>query len=94
MFAVLRVIRALFGLVMAYQLIGIIGLPVSMLNAAASSPDSQFNWGEIIGWLIVKVLTLALFGGAFFGMRMAIQKLHAKLHGEPIGALEKKWWAL
>lgn len=94
MFIVLRIIRGLFGLIFAYQLFGITGAPIAAMNAVANNPDLVINWTELLGWLIVKILTAFLFGGFFFGMRWIIQRLHTKLRGKPLPALVEKWWAL
>jgi hypothetical protein len=94
MFIALRIIRGLFGLIFGYQLFGIIGLPIAIINATAQNPGVAINRMEIFGWLIVKLITAAIFGGLFFGMRSIIQRLHMKLRGAPHAALSGKWWAL
>lgn len=94
MFTVLRIIRGLFGLIFAYQLIGIVSAPIAAMTSIANNPVLAVNWTELLGWLIVKLLAASLFGGLFFGMRWMIQRLHTRLHGAPLPALATKWWAL
>lgn len=81
-------------MIFGYQLFGIIGLPITIINATAQNPSVAINRMEIFGWLIVKLITAAIFGGLFFGMRSIIQRLHMKLRGTPHAALSGKWWAL
>lgn len=68
---VLRLLRILFGLVMAFQMIGLIPILSWPLNP-------QIVTGEAIVQVVIKLIVLALATLAFFGLRRLINRLHAR----------------
>ena len=87
MFGLLRTIRAFCGLIFAIQVVGLL---------------SVFTWfqhptvvtGSMLAMLLIKVITVVVFGGLFFWLRLAINRLHTKRYAMPHPALATKRWAL
>ncbi len=84
MFALLRFVRGIFGLIAGMQVLGL--LPIfSWLQ------DPGAVTGNMMAIVLIKLLFMGLAFGTFFGSRVLINKLHLKRHGIPHPALEKKW---
>lgn len=87
MFGFLRLIRGLCGLQFVLQIVGL--LPVLTW---LQQPDAVTGgmWAQVL----IKAITLALFGWLFFWLRGVINRLHTRKHGVPHPALAEKKWAL
>lgn len=82
LFNLLRIARGFCGLIFALQIIQL--LPVFTWTA-----QPQAVTGNMLGLLTVKVMSLIIFCGLFFGLRWLINSLHTRSHGVPHPALEK-----
>lgn len=83
----LRVIRGIFGLVFAMQIFGI--LPsLGWLG----QPDEVTN--EMMGFFIIKLVTLVISGLIFHWLRSLINNLYAKKLGSQFPALISSPWKL
>ena len=87
MFGLLRIIRAIAGLLFCLQIIGL--LPVITWLQDVSAVD-----GKMLAFLGFKVFLALFFGAIFFGMRSLINWLHIKKDGAPHPALASKKFAL
>lgn len=84
MFGLLRVIRGIFGFIAAWQVLGLLPI-LSWLQ------DIDTVNGNMMAILMVKLLFMVLSFGAFFVLRVLINKLHIKRHGIEHPALVKEW---
>jgi hypothetical protein len=87
MYTALRIVRGIIGLVLGWQIIGLLPI-ITWLQ------DTSSITGNMIAALVLKVVLIGLFGAAFFGMRWLINKIHTKRHGVPHPALSTKAFAL
>lgn len=88
MYIVLRVIRAIFGVLFASQVLQVfeaIGLIVEPGGA---------DVGKIYAILLIKAVLMLVSLAAFLGLRKLINWIHNKRNGEPHPALATKKWAL
>lgn len=84
----LRVVRGLCGFLFAMQVVGL--LPTPELIEALKNPN--VDQGKILAFLVLKLMLAAFFGGCFFGLRKAINKLWEKKYGAPHPTLSKSHW--
>lgn len=71
-----RIIRALFGFIAGWQILGLLPVIGWLSNLSATT-------GGMWAIVFVKALVLLIFGGIFFWLRPLINKLHTKKHGKP-----------
>ncbi len=91
MFIFLRIVRAIFGVVFASEVIYIFEAIVTLImNSGNSTVDS----GKFFAVLLSKLVVLVGSGFAFFYLRKLINALHEKKHGEPHPSLATKKWNL
>lgn len=83
---VLRLVRIIFGLVMALQILGLVPILSWPLNP-------QFVTGEVIAQVVIKLLVLTIATLAFFGLRRLINWLHLRNTAD-VGTLLRSKWAL
>lgn len=81
MFMALRVVRGLFGIVAAFEALGVMRLISSIFEGGAGGSD-------LLGALIAKVVIFAVFAGVFVGLRNLINHLYKRKFGETHPALK------
>ena len=84
MFGLLRVIRGFFGFIAAWQVFTLLPILSWVQNLGAVN-------GKMMAILVMKLLIMGISFGAFFGLRLLINKLYIKRHGIKHPALVKKW---
>lgn len=90
LFNLLRIIRALCGLVFALQIIQIIEAAIWVFTPEAVGVDM----GKFFALLLLKIISLGVAGFLFFWLRGFINRLHTKKHDIPHPTLAVKKWAL
>ena len=91
MFIFLRLVRAIFGVVFASEVIYIIE---AIFTLIMTFDDATFDSGKFFAFLLSKLVVLIGSGFAFFYLRKLINALHEKKHGEPHPSLATKKWNL
>jgi hypothetical protein len=84
MYLVIRIIRGLFGLVAAAQLVQALAALLAL-----SKPSTDTN--TALAAATVAFVLVAIFGGLFFLLRALINRMHKSKHGTPHPALVKPW---
>ena len=74
MYLVLRIVRAVCGLIAALQIFGLLPVLGWLQNLGAVTGDM---WAVVVA----KLLLLFVFGGIFFGLRSIINRSYLKAHG-------------
>lgn len=88
MYIVLRVIRAIFGVLFASQVLQVFEA-ISLIVEPGSA-----DVGKIYAIILVKTVVMLLSLAAFFGLRNLINWVHIKRKGAPHPALATKKWSL
>ena len=83
-YILLRFIRALFGFIAGWQIIGLLPVIGWLSNLSATN-------GGMWAVVFVKALIFLMFGGIFFWLRTLINKLHTKKHGKPHPTMYTQW---
>jgi hypothetical protein len=83
-YLLLRVIRAVFGFMAAWQILGLLPVVGWLQNIESAS-------GGMWAIALVKIVMLLVFGTIFYGLRALINKLHFKKHGTQHPALVGRW---
>lgn len=87
MIGLLRGIRAVVGFFFLLQVLHLLPVLTWIENPAGVT-------NKMIGVLILKVFFLGLFGGIFYGLRVAIHRMYKKRYGTPHPKIAKNWMAL
>lgn len=87
MIGMLRVFRALCGVLACFQIIHV----VDWLRAMSQGLPLD---GGTLGRVMLKLIALAVFAGLFFALRTTINLVYSKRHGTPHPALGANRWAL
>lgn len=85
MYVILRVIRAAFGLIAAWQLYSMFSVYLSYLDTLGFV--TSMAWAMII----IKAFIVIVFGSLFFAVRILINRLYKKKSGGPHPALISPW---
>lgn len=80
----LRIIRGAFGLLTLWQIMGLLSVLVWIANGGDIDR-------EVVAWMVVKLLALALFLALFFAVRGMVNWIHQKRHGPGAGPLLRRW---
>jgi len=84
MYLILRIIRAIIGVAAGFQFAGTTGfIRKELIETPVSSGDLTL--------LAIRLAILALFAGAFIGIRKFINNLHNKKFNKPHPALNTPW---
>lgn len=83
----LRIVRGICGLMFGIQVIHLLQIPLAGIEGVLVT-------GNILALATIKLIALAVFGGAFFVLRRLINYLHTRSCGEPHPTLAVKKWAL
>lgn len=81
MLMALRIARGLFGVVAAFEALGVMRVISSIFEGNAGSSN-------LLGVLIAKIVIFAVFAGVFVGLRTLINHLYKKKFGEAHPALK------
>ena len=84
MYALLRIIRTLFGFVFIWQILGFIPVFSWISNPGAIT-------GNMMALVAIKLLVMAVAGCIFFYGRRVINSMHSKSKGEPHPSLTGVW---
>ena len=89
MFVILRVIRAIFGVIFALNLLHLVE---AALNLVMKFDAVNVDIGKYFALMLIKVIALAVGYFGFIKLRSLINSLYEKKHGVPHPTLgEKKW---
>jgi len=83
MYFLLRTIRALIGVVAAFEVFNLINKFITLVLLESAN-------AEIFGFFLARVVIIIIAIIMFIGLRKFINYLHIKKHGNPHPALEKK----
>jgi len=80
----LRIVRAIFGLIAAWQVLGLLPVIGWLSNLGATN-------GGMWAFVLVKSILMLVTGGLFFWLSKYINRLHMKKHGKPHAGLYTQW---
>lgn len=84
MYIALRIIRGIVGFIAAWQIVGLLPVIGWLSNLGATT-------GGMWAIAFVKAIILIVFGAAFFGLRLLINRLHTKQHGNSHPVMTGRW---
>jgi hypothetical protein len=91
MFIFLRIIRAIFGVVFASELLN---LALAISTYFTDFDSATLELGNFFGFVVIKLALIIASCIIFFYLRKLINKLHEDKHGKAHPALAEKKWNL